>query len=269
MAPMPEADMLLCAVLGLGRADLIAEGSRDIGETETEKAVESARRRAAGEPLQYITGKAPFMGRMFNVTPDVLIPRFDTEILCGEALKELSGLINSGCSSPKVLDLCTGSGIIAVTLGLEVPTANITASDISPGALSVAELNAREFCANRIGFVLSDLFEQLKGRKFDIIVSNPPYISKTEMDLLPEEVGGYEPALALYGGIDGLDVYRKIISKAGEYLTENGMLAFEIGMAQAAAVRALLEQAGFANIRVIRDLEDRDRVVRGNIAVNA
>jgi len=262
-----ETDMLLCAFFDIDRVELLAEGSRSVTEAEETAAEGLARRRAAGEPLQYVTGRAPFMGREFTVTPDVLIPRFDTEILCSTALEKLRELkADVPDRKVQVLDLCTGSGILAVTLGLDAPETVVTAADISPRALEVAAQNAEKLGAKNVEFVLSDLFEQLKDRKFDIIVSNPPYISDAEMRELPAEVGSYEPGLALRGGTDGLDFYRQISAQAGEHLTANGFLAFEIGLTQGEAVRTLMEQAGFVNVRVIQDMEGRDRVVCGTLA---
>lgn len=210
-----------------------------------------------GIPIQHITNRQEFMKMTFFVDENVLIPRPDTEILVEEVIK-----IAKKINAKKILDLCTGSGAIAISLAKYIDKSNITAVDISDKALNVAKLNAKNNdVENRITFVESDLFKNLKKEKYDIIVSNPPYIKKEVLKKLDKEVQK-EPKLALDGGYDGLDFYRKIINKAEEYLKFNGYLCFEIGYDQKEDVENLLkEQEKYINITCKKDLCDNDRVV--------
>ena len=210
-----------------------------------------------GIPIQHITNRQEFMKMTFFVDENVLIPRPDTEILVEEVIK-----IAKKINAKKILDLCTGSGTIAISLAKYIDKSNITAVDISDKALNVAKLNAKNNeVEDRITFVESDLFKNLKKEKYDIIVSNPPYIKKEVLKKLDKEVQK-EPKLALDGGYDGLDFYRKIINKAEEYLKFSGYLCFEIGYDQKEDVENLLkEQEKYINITCKKDLCDNDRVV--------
>ena len=210
-----------------------------------------------GIPIQHITNRQEFMKMTFFVDENVLIPRPDTEILVEEVVK-----IAKKINAKKILDLCTGSGAIAISLAKYIDKSNITAVDISSKALNVAKLNAKNNeVEDRITFVESDLFKNLKKEKYDIIVSNPPYIKKEVLKKLDKEVQK-EPKLALDGGYDGLDFYRKIIKNADEYLKFNGYLCFEIGYDQKEDVENLLkEQEKYINITCKKDLCDNDRVV--------
>ena len=208
-------------------------------------------RRAKREPLQYILGETEFMGLTFHVEPGVLIPRADTEILVEKALE---------CMKPgaRVLDIGTGSGAIAVSLAKLGRQAQVTAVDVSDRALEIARQNAKRNGA-AVEFVKSDCFSALKGRKYDMIVSNPPYISEDEMrELMPEVTR--EPELALFGGADGLDFYRRISREAPEYLNEGGCLLFEIGWLQKDAVSALVK-AHIGEPFALRDYGQNWRVV--------
>ena len=210
-----------------------------------------------GEPIQYINGKENFFSRDFIVNENVLIPRQDTETLVEEVIK-----ISKKIGAKKILDLCTGSGAIAVSLAKYIEKSQITAVDISKKALNVAKMNAKNNeVENKITFVESDLFNNIKKEKYDIIVSNPPYIKKEVLKSLDKEVQK-EPKLALDGGYDGLDFYRKIINKAEEYLKFNGYLCFEIGYDQKEDVEDLLKnEEKYTNIQCIKDLCDNDRVI--------
>ena len=214
-----------------------------------------------GIPIQHITNRQEFMKMTFFVDENVLIPRPDTEILVEEVIK-----IAKKINAKKILDLCTGSGAIAISLAKYIDKSNITAVDISSKALNVAKLNAKNNeVEDRITFVESDLFKNLKKEKYDIIVSNPPYIKKEVLKKLDKEVQK-EPKLALDGGYDGLDFYRKIINKAEEYLKFNGYLCFEIGYDQKEDVENLLkEQEKYINITCKKDLCDNDRVVTAKL----
>lgn len=212
-------------------------------------------RRAEGEPLQYITGSAPFYGRDFYVDEGVLIPRFDTETLIEAVLPRMK-------RGMRVLDLCTGSGCIPVTLALEGPgETEVTGSDISEAALRVAGINASRLGAD-VRFIRSDLFLQISGR-YDIITANPPYIRSADIDRLDKEVRLYEPRTALDGSEDGLLFYRRIAGDAGAHLVPGGLLAFEIGADQAEDVRAVMKDSGFCDLTVFKDLAGLDRVVLG------
>lgn len=205
-------------------------------------------------PIQYITHTQEFYGAKFIVDENVLIPRYDTEILIEETLKLAK-------RQDKILDMCTGSGIIAITLAKNVQEVSVFASDISIGALNIAKKNNELHEAN-VNFIKSNLFENIKEKNFNIIVSNPPYITADEMKILENQVKK-EPELALYGGVDGLDFYKKITSKASEYLKQNGLLIFEIGYRQKEEVSQILKNNNFKKIRCVKDLQGLDRVIIG------
>lgn len=213
-------------------------------------------KRVKGVPVQYLLGTQSFYGYNFFVNENVLIPRADTEILVEEVLK-LSD------KNAKVLDICTGSGCIAVSLKLERNDLVLSAADISQPALEVARLNADYYNAD-ISFYHSDLFDSIED-KYDVIVSNPPYIETEEISYLESNVKDYEPRLALDGGYDGLRFYERIFKCASTYLNPLGYLAVEIGYNQADAVRRLALKKGFDNIRVIKDLNGLDRVMAARI----
>lgn len=216
-------------------------------------------KRAEHVPLQYITGEQEFMGMTFHVNSNVLIPRQDTETLVEETLKVVE-------PNMKVLDLCTGSGCVLLSILKNAPTVTGVGSDISKQALLVAKENAKlhELDAE---WVRSNLFDNVSDM-FDVIVSNPPYIAQEEILKLMPEVSQFEPLQALDGGVDGLDFYRNITREAPNYLKENGWLLFEIGYDQGEAVRHLMHEAGFEGVLVIKDLAGNDRVVRGYLSTN-
>lgn len=224
---------------------------------EQQKEYEIAlKKRAEHIPLQYITGEQEFMGLKFKVNSNVLIPRQDTEVLVEEALKRIQ-------PGMRVLDMCTGSGCIAVSIAKNVPHIEMHAVDISKQALNVAKDNAK---LNEVSveFERSDLFDHVTG-KYDVIVSNPPYIPTSEIPKLMPEVGSFEPVEALDGKEDGLYFYRKIIAECKDYLNPDGMIFFEIGYEQGADVSALLQEAGFSQVAVVKDLAHLDRVVFGKM----
>ena len=213
-------------------------------------------RRGEREPLQHILGYAYFMELKFLVNSHVLIPRPDTEILVEEARKKLY-------PGNRVLDLCTGSGCILLSLLYHCPKAEGTGADISQEALMVAEENSRRFKL-LAEFIQSDLFENITGR-FQMIVSNPPYIPSGAIDSLMEEVRRYDPHLALDGGADGLDFYRRLLKESREYLTPGGVLLLEVGSDQGDWVRARMEAMGYQKVQIIKDLSGLDRVVLGYV----
>ena len=247
-----DAEYLLAGVLDAPRLLVVASGETPLTDARAEQFFTLIARRQSREPLQYILGTQPFMGCSFCVDERVLIPRQDTETLCEQAL------LNAP-EQGAVLDLCTGSGALAVVIKKAMPALLVCASDVSEAALSLAQKNAKENGAS-IDFRQGDLFEPVQNERFDMIVSNPPYIPTGELSTLQEEVRR-EPALALDGGEDGLSFYRRIAREAPGYLTENGSLLMEIGCDQAKAVFGLLTDAGFSGLRVVRDTAGRDRVV--------
>ena len=219
--------------------------------------MEAVNKRIDHIPVQHITGRQEFMGLEFAVNEYVLIPRFDTEVLVEEAMRiELSHL--------RILDMCTGSGCILLSLLHYSHDCEGVGVDISPEALEVARMNA-----DRLGidaeFVLSDLFDGLKNNKltYDLIISNPPYIPTDVIPTLMEEVKEHEPILALDGSADGLNYYRRIISESPAFITKGGNLMFEIGYDQGEAVSGLMRDAGYSDVEVVKDLSGLDRVVRG------
>jgi release factor glutamine methyltransferase len=216
-------------------------------------------RRQNGEPIQYITGETEFYGLPFRVTPDVLIPRPETEHLVERAVELASGL-----TGVRILDVGTGSGAIAVALAHELPQAQITALDISAAALGIARGNAeRNGVAGRIDFKLSDLLGAVEGERFAMIVSNLPYVPEGDRGSLAVEVREHEPVLALFAGEDGLDVYRRLIPAAFAALEDGGFLLMEIGYGQSQAVSELLGDAGFEGIEFVPDLQGILRVACG------
>lgn len=222
---------------------------RELAPEEVERLEALLKRRLAGEPVQYVLGSAWFMGLEFYVDARVLIPRQDTEALCEAALAFLRGK-----PSPRVLDLCAGSGAIGLSLAKLYPQAKVTLADVSADACAVMDKNRRRLGAEA-EIVEGDLFAPLAGRRFDLIACNPPYIRAGELDSLQAEVQK-EPRLALDGGADGLDVYRRIAATYKDHLSAGGALFLEIGWDEAEAVRAL-----FGGGRVLRDLNGRDRVI--------
>ena len=217
---------------------------------EIEEAVE---KRINHIPLQHIVGETEFMGLTFKVNDKVLVPRFDTEILVDEVVKYV------GDEFYKILDMCTGSGCIAITVSDMCDNAKVVAADISKDALDVAKEN-NEINSTDVEFVESDLFENVEGL-FDVIVSNPPYIKTEEIENLMDEVKLHDPRLALDAGEDGLEFYRRIIKDSKDYLKQDGMIFFEIGFDQAEDVSKLLDENGFKDIVVKKDLAMNDRVI--------
>ena len=258
-----DAEALLGFEIGFDKQKMFMNWVYQVDDLHSERYFDLVGRRAGGEPLQYITGEQYFMGHRFSVDPSVLIIRPETEILAEMAVKYL--LKNK--NKRRVLDLCTGSGALAICLAKEFPRLRITASDISAEALVVARKNARDLgVLGRIDFVQSDIFSGLKtgrtGRKFDLIVTNPPYIRTGELANLQREIREHEPLIALDGGADGLDFYRRIAGGASPYLRKDACILTEIGHDQADAVVALFDRAGFRTATVYQDLSGLDRIIK-------
>ena len=249
--PRLDAEWLLSEVLGISRLEMLLNKHRELTEAEEGAYEALIARRETREPLQYSLGSQSFMGFSLKTDSRALIPRFDTEALCEEALK----YVRPGC---RVLDLCTGSGALAAAIKKLCPGADVTASDISEAALSLAKENAERLGAE-VRFVQGDLFSPLAEEKFDVIVSNPPYIPDAMRGRLQAEVER-EPALALFAGEDGLDFYRRIAKEAPAHLNPGGRLCLEIGDGQGEAVKALLYEE-FTDIQIINDLNGLPRVV--------
>jgi release factor glutamine methyltransferase len=260
-----EVSYILCSYFDRSFTWLTTNPELPVSDNDAaalENVIERVKR---GEPVQYALGSAPFLGRRFAVDPNVLIPRLDTECLFEEAADRIRTVKASGLTDIRVLDLCTGSGILAVSLKLEFPDVAVTASDVSPEAIKVAKANADNYSCD-IDLVLSDLFEALPaGRIYDVIVSNPPYIAEDEYDTIPSEVRDFEPEIALKGGRDGADFYRAIASQAKDHLKPGGWLCFEIGEKQGRLVSDILTRNGFSGVSVTKDVAFMDRVVCGKL----
>lgn len=252
-----DARLLLEYVCGTTRNDLLVHGDREVTIDLQEQYFDYIHRRQARIPLQHITGVQEFMGLEFIVNEHVLIPRQDTEILVEEVMKDE----HDGC---RILDMCTGSGCILISLLHYSNWCEGVGVDISSKALAVARENAGKLLPEekQPTFIESDLFEKVEGT-FDIIVSNPPYIRTAVIDTLMPEVKDHEPMQALDGSPDGLFFYRKIVKEASGYLKKGGRLYFEIGHEQGAEVSALMTGAGFKQVRVVKDYAGLDRVVCG------
>ena len=254
-----DARLLLEAVCGTDRNDLLVHGEQPVAPEAEEKYLNWIRQRAEHIPLQQLTGEQGFMGLTFSVNEHVLIPRQDTEILVEEVLKQLH-------DGMRVLDMCTGSGCILLSLLHYSNACEGLGVDLSADALEVAEQNAETLLdaanADRVHFLQSDLFDKVEG-KFEIIVSNPPYIASAEVEKLMPEVREHEPILALDGMEDGLYFYRKIVAQAGEYLEQGGWLCFEIGYDQGEALKEMMTEAGYGQVKIIKDLAGLDRVAIG------
>ncbi|HCH97995.1 MAG TPA: peptide chain release factor N(5)-glutamine methyltransferase [Lachnospiraceae bacterium] len=253
-----DARLLLEEVCGTDHNTLLCHGDREVSEAEEEQYRKALEQRAVHVPLQHLLGYQDFMGLRFQVNEYVLIPRQDTEILVEEAMRYLH-------DGMRILDLCTGSGCILLSLLHYSNDCEGTGVDISKEALQVAALNA-ELLGIKADFLKSDLYEKVTG-KFDLLVSNPPYIERKVIPTLMEEVREYDPYIALDGGEDGLDFYRRIIGGAQDYLKRGGQILMEIGSGQAQAVSELLREAGFKEIDVCRDFAGLDRVVSGRLPI--
>lgn len=252
-----DARLLLEHICRTTRQDLLAHGDRKVGEQEQAGYQELIGKRSRHIPLQHLTGVQDFMGLTFRVNENVLIPRQDTEILVEEALRD-------GCDYVRLLDMCTGSGCILLSLLHYTNNSSGVGIDISEKALQTAKENADWLGVQGAQFRCGNLFAALsEGEKFDVILSNPPYISSGVIAGLMEEVREHEPLQALDGGADGLFFYRRITEEAGHYLNRGGKLYYEIGFDQAQSVTGLLEKHGYKEIRVVKDYAGLDRVVCG------
>ena len=270
-----DARYLLMDAAGISAALLLAKKGQEAERSEEERYWEHIQKRAKRIPLQHILGTQEFMGLEFCVSPQVLIPRQDTETLVEQVLADLFPQKRTASDSGRLrlLDLCTGSGCIAISLGVLGNFREITGADISREALKVAEKNRRHLLPDcvleekKMAFSLieSDVFEGLSGEIFDVIVSNPPYIPSGVIEGLEPEVRDHEPRIALDGDADGLKFYRKVAEESGRFLSPGGRLYLEIGYDQGETVSRLLEAAGFIEVNVIKDIPGLDRVVAAKL----
>lgn len=251
--PKLNAEMIISHVLLMNRLDIYLHMNDEITKTQLTSILKFTSYRKKHKPLQYILGETEFYGYKILVNNSVLIPRPETELL-------VENIINEEKNIEKILEIGTGSGAIAVALAKNLNAVNINATDISERALETAKHNAKINNVNII-FFYSDIFEQISD-KFDLIVSNPPYISKNVYDKLPIEIRDFEPKSALFAEENGLYFYNKILSKAKEYLTKTGIIYFEIGYDQAEKITEIAKENNFGNIRVFKDLNEFDRIVR-------
>ncbi|MCK4648791.1 peptide chain release factor N(5)-glutamine methyltransferase [bacterium] len=262
-----EAEILLKSYLGFERQDIYLHPDRGLTRYKLNLLKEAIEKRKAHLPLAYITGKKEFYSLEFRVTPDTFIPRPETEFIVDAVLERLKSKVQSPKPKVNIIDLGTGCGNIAIALARHILHPRIYATDISKKALAVAEENARKHRAeDRITFLQGDLFSSLKDRhlegKIDFLVSNPPYVIRSEIDSLTPEVADYEPRIALNGGEDGLSFYRRIIEEAPQYLKSPGYLVLELGIDQAPQVKEIVEKTlKFKSIEIIKDYSEIERVI--------
>ncbi|HIU26582.1 MAG TPA: peptide chain release factor N(5)-glutamine methyltransferase [Candidatus Copromorpha excrementigallinarum] len=271
MDPKIDAEELFCFLTGMDKVTLFLKAEEEVDSETEEKYMELIEKRASRVPLQYITGVQEFMGHTFKVSPQVLIPRQDTETLVSEAArviretpKEKLSLMERlrGAKEWDILDLCCGSGAVGISLAKIFSNVRITATDISGEAVKLAGENARALRV-RAKFLEGDMFEPVKDRRFDMIVTNPPYIKTNMISILQDEIKKHEPLSALDGGRDGLKFYRIITDKAADHLKAGGFLLMEIGSDQGEDLRKMLKDSGkYTAAEVIRDLPGKDRVVK-------
>lgn len=253
-----EAEMIVSDCIGIEKIALYRDNPPLTADQEEEinKVLERRRER---EPLQYIIGFVDFYGLKIKVGPGVLVPRPETELLVNEATRAVKDKNRN--SSLRILDLCTGTGCLALALAKEVRNSHVCGIDISEKALEYAELNAKINGITNVTFLQGDLYEPVYGSRFDLIVSNPPYIKRSELGELAPEIRTWEPVSALDGGEDGLRFYWAILSKSGDYLTDDGSLMMELGQGEAAAVTKMGEDAGLKAISLVKDYAGIERIL--------
>lgn len=258
------AGLLLCHVVRVDRIHLLTRSEEQIGEAQYRDYFALVERRTAGEPLQYLTGHQEFYGLNFIVTPDVLIPRPETEYLVEQIIK--LSREDTKAQSRLIVDAGTGSGCIAIALALNIPNSRVIGIDISTAALEVAKENAATHgMRGRVEFLQGDLLEPLAARdlegRVDFIASNPPYVPGTDLEHLQREIRDHEPRVALYGGIDGLDFYRRLLAGSPRFLKPAGFLVCEIGFSQLPAIRNLIDPGHFELLEVTQDLQGIPRTL--------
>ncbi len=255
-----DAELLLAHALETTRVQLIVDSKRPLEPGELARFRALVKRRRAREPVAYLLGTREFYGRSFRVDRRVLVPRPDTEILVEAALDRTRHV----SMAMRAVDLCTGTGCVAITLARERPTSRVMATDLSDDALAVARDNALRLGAYNVSFRQGDLFEAVDaGCRFDLVAGNPPYVASLEIASLEPEIREHEPRLALDGGDDGLAIVRRIVASASDHLVPGGVLALEVGAGESASVAALFASAGFVRVEVRRDYGHIERVVSG------
>ena len=258
--PRLDAELLLGRALGASRIQLIMDAKRTLEAEELGAFRDLVKRRRGRQPVAYILGAREFYGRTFRVDPRVLIPRPDTEVLVDVALERTRAL----SMSARTLDLCTGSGCVAVTIARERPTSFVMATDLSAGAIEIARHNAQRLGAYNVATRRGDLYDALADDcRYDLITANPPYIPSREIADLQPEVRDHEPRAALDGGSDGLDILRRVVSGASARLRDGGVLVVEVGAGEAPAAAQLMAQRGLQHIEIRRDYGRIERVVSG------
>lgn len=252
-----NAELLILHAAGIDRLNAYRDNP-EIDEKTFSKVSKLLERRAEGEPVQYITGQIEFLGLKIKVGRGLLIPRPETELLAQEAIKEVK------TQNPKlaILDLCAGSGCIAIALAKELSDADIYGTDISKISIRYANRNARINKIKNVSFLAGSLFEPVEELKFDLIVSNPPYIKTADIQALQREIKDWEPVEALDGGRDGLNFYRKIFSEAGKHMKKHGKIILEVGFDQAKDVKEIAKQSGFKKISFIKDFAGIERILK-------
>lgn len=265
-----EARLIVFHVLGISAVDLILKADDEVPEASEKAVLKALERRLDGTPVAYITGERAFFECVFKVTDDVLIPQPDTEILVESAIEDIKGAFKPS-EEVCLLDLCTGTGCVGIsiakTLARTFRSIDLVMTDVSKKALEVCNQNARNLVTEKnisTSILEGSLLEPVRGMKFDAIVSNPPYIKSSVIPGLDIQVRN-EPLIALDGGTDGLDFYREIAGRAPSFLHTGGLIALETGFDQADEVSLLLEDSGFGNIEVVKDLAGLNRVVKGRL----
>ena len=255
--PRAEIEWLLCALLNCERLDLYLRYDEPLSKPQLDTLRGWVKRRLKKEPLQYITGVCEFYGRDFFVTPDVLIPRPETERLIDIALKKLKSV-----KSPRILDIGTGSGCIAITMAVERPDATVLGIDNSSGALTIAKRNSINLKAIEYSFIKMNILESTPKGKFDLVISNPPYISKKEIPELMKDVIGFEPESALTDYRDGLTFYKRFAEIAPKIIHNDSLFIFEVGLKEhPQKVYNIFSNQGYTNIELIKDYNGDDRVI--------
>ena len=260
--PRLDAELLVAHALKIDRMRVILDGARELLGHELSALRDLVKRRRAFEPIAYLRGEREFYGLNFRVDKRVLVPRPDTETLVDVALARSAHV----SMAMRQLDLCTGSGCVAIAMARQRPTAQVFASDISVDALAVARENALRLGAYNVAFEKGDLFARATlraGPRYDVVTANPPYIPTADLATLMPDVRDHEPHLALDGGEDGLALVRRIVQEAPQHLTKGGLLAIEVGAFEAPAAAALLVERGFHDVRIERDIARIERVVSG------
>lgn len=256
--PLLDASLLLCSSTGFTREQLYAKSHIPLDQQAIDRYTSLVKRRCAAEPIAYLTGSRDFYGRTFSVSPAVLVPRPDTEVLVEQSLAFLDRF-----DHPKVLDLCTGSGCIGISIAAEYPGAQVCLSDISLDAIEIARTNSHALLDREVEIIHSDVFSSLQDRRFHMIMTNPPYLTQAWYEETEAQVKE-EPSLALLGGDeDGLHIIRKIVQQAPDHLEDRGILIIECDYRQNGQVARLLEQRGFVDIASCNDLAQVRRIVWG------